>query len=441
MEALIIAAGKGKRFRECFSPKPLASIYGLSLIERIILTAKEAGITRFKIVVGYKADQVMRRIGSGDKYGVRIDYILNPEWEKGNGVSVYAARNAMKGRFLLLMSDHLFDDRILSRLEDMKPAGDDCILCVDRNLDGSPFNLKDATKALVEDGKVEKIGKHIPRFNAIDTGIFLCTPAIFQALEQSISRKEYALSAGTQILADRGALSVCDVSGLFWIDVDDREALQKAKEILVQQVLKMTDGPIARTLNRRISLWISTRLCQFNISPNWMTFLSFILAAVSATFFFAGGYPRILAAGVLAQVSSILDGCDGEIARLKFLRTRFGEHLDRFLDRYADALIIAGLTFASFQAVGSSWVWLAGICALTGSFMNSYTALSYDEMIRHRVSSGKAVVRVGRDLRLFIVFVGAVLNQLWLTLVVLAFLTNIESLRRLLVMRYAFRSS
>jgi len=189
MEALIIAAGKENRLNHRFSPKPLIPIFGVSLIERIILRAKLAGITRFKIVVGYKADQIMKKIGSGDRYGVHVDYIFNPEWEKGNGSSIYKGKGFLKENFILLMSDHLFDDSILRNLQQIEPERDSCIMCVDRKINGYHFNIDDATKVWTENKKVKKIGRVLDRFNAVGTGIFLCSPVIFNALEESIPRR------------------------------------------------------------------------------------------------------------------------------------------------------------------------------------------------------------------------------------------------------------
>ena len=143
----------------------------------------------------------------------------------------------------------------------------------------------------------------------------------------------------------------------------------------------------------------------------------------------------------MAQLSSILDGCDGEIARLKFKQSRFGGYLDRFLDRYADGLIILGITSACFRSTGANWVLLLGFFALMGSFMNSYTALQYDEFLISKAFINKRPFRMGRDIRLFIVFIGAVLNQLIAVLLILAIVTNVESLRRLFVFRHEHQLS
>ncbi|GAF96794.1 unnamed protein product, partial [marine sediment metagenome] len=238
--------------------------------------------------------------------------------------------------------DHLFDDSILRNLQQIENESDCCILCVDRRLNGDHFNIDDVTKVWLENKKVKGIGKELDRFNAVDTGIFLCSPVIFDALEKSFSQGKYSLSAANQMLSNRGKLKTYDIGDNFWIDVDDRETLKKAKKILLKQLKKPTDGPISKSLNRKISVWISSKLSHFNINPNHLTLISFFLAVLSALFFFLGGYPKIVTGGFLAQLSSILDGCDGEIARLKFKQSKFGGYLDRILDRYADSLIILG---------------------------------------------------------------------------------------------------
>ena len=438
MEALIIAAGQGSRLRSIYSPKPLIPIYGLRLLERIILESKMAGIRRFKIVVGYKAKKIQKEIGDGKRYGVEIEYIYNPDWEKGNGVSVLKAKGRVPEKFVLLMADHLFDASLLEKLlkTDIEPG--QCILCVDKNLKGKHFALDDVTKVLAENGRIQSIGKEIESYNAVDTGVFLCTSAIFEALEKSIEQGHYSLAAGNQVLADQGRLLTLDVTGHFWVDVDNEEALHKAKKILIQQLFKPTDGPISRTVNRRFSTRISAYLAQYNISPNFITLVSFALSLIAAASFPIGEYWAIAFGGIMAQISSILDGCDGEIARLKFKFSTFGEWLDRILDRYADGMIILGMTYAAWQQFPQGWVWLVGFMALTGTYMNSYTAQPFDRLLKLNMIP-ETTIRMGRDVRLFIIFIGAILNQLLLTLIILAMITNFESLRRIFVFRYAFR--
>jgi choline kinase/phosphatidylglycerophosphate synthase len=433
MEAVIIAAGEGIRMSRLCSPKPLTPLLGLRLIERILFVAKLAGINDFNIVVGYKAAAIKQVLGDGRKYGVRIKYIENPEWKKGNGVSVFKAKNHIYGKFLLLMSDHLFDEQILERLvtADVKPGH--CVICVDKNLSKDHSNIEDATKVYCKDDYVKEIGKSLKNFNAIDTGMFLCTPAIFDALEQSVTNGQYSLSAGNQILAVQGKLASFDVREGFWIDVDDEAALHKARQALTQQLYKPTDGPVSRNINRRLSIKISAHLAQYDVSPNLITLVSFILATLSGIFFFFGGYHNILIGGIVAQLSSILDGCDGEIARLKFKGSNFGKWLDRVLDRYGDGFIILGMTHALWLSTENEYVWLIGFLALIGTYLNSYTAGMYDDLIRKKLI--KNTFRIGRDVRLFLIFVGSLFNQVLLIMIIISIITNIESIRRLFILK------
>lgn len=434
IEALIIAAGRGSRLSRYYSPKPLTPIFGLGLIERIILAGKTAGVRDFKIVVGYKAAKIKKQLGNGKKYNVSIEYIDNPEWEKGNGVSVLKAKEYVQGQFLLLMSDHLFDENIIKKLLRLEIANDHCALCVDKNISSEFFDLDDVTKVQTRSGRVRHIGKSLSKFNAIDTGVFLCTPVLFDALEKSVAQEQYSLSAGNQILAQEGKLETVDVSGCFWVDVDNEEALRKAKKTLIQRLFKPTDGPISKSVNRRLSTRISAHLAYYNISPNAVTLVSFSLAFLAAIFFYLGGYLNILVGGTMAQLSSVLDGCDGEIARLKFKFSTFGAWLDRVLDRYADGLVVLGITHSLWMTMQTEYVWLSGFLALTGTFMNSYTAAIYDDLIRQKELNSSSL-RVGRDIRLFIIFIGALCNQLFITLVLLAIITNVEAIRRLFVLK------
>jgi len=434
MKALIIAAGKGSRMRHKNLPKPLISIYGLSLIERILLTAKSVGVKDFVIVLGYKGDKIIKKLGNGKKYGVNVEYVHNQEWEKGNGISVLSAKKIIKDeKFILLMSDHIFDGSILKRLMEVKLKEDECALAIDKKLNGEHFSIEDVTKVWIDNGKIRKIGKDLNGYNGVDTGVFLYSQKIFDALETSINKGKYALSSGNQVLSDWGKLKAVDITGKFWIDVDDNSALKKAQEILINHLGKITDGPISRIFNRPFSIKISTMLSKLNITPNQISMLSFLTGLISAFLFSNGHYLYFILGGIFAQISSIIDGCDGEIARLKFQRTKYGEWMDRVFDRYADAFIILGIIYGVWQNTGWRGVWIVGFIALIGTFMNSYTAAWYDEFLRE-IGNRKMGFRLGRDVRLFIIFIGGIFNQLLPTLFILAAITNFEAIRRLLLL-------
>jgi hypothetical protein len=73
-----------------------------------------------------------------------------------------------------------------------------------------------------------------------------------------------------------------------------------------------------------------------------------------------------------------------------------------------------------------------GFLAIIGSFMNSYTADKYDRLMKNRIEKG---IRIGRDGRIFLIFLGAVLNQPYPILIMIAVLANVENIRRIIICR------
>ncbi len=112
------------------------------------------------------------------------------------------------------------------------PSGH-CRLAVDFHPE-KVFDLADATKVAVQHGRVMDIGKGIKNYNAIDTGIFLCSPGIFDALETAISRGKESLSDGIRELAARIRMEAMDIGDLFWQDVDDESSRLEVEKRLLQ---------------------------------------------------------------------------------------------------------------------------------------------------------------------------------------------------------------
>lgn len=435
MKCLIIAAGEGSRLSQKYSSKPLTPLLGVPLVERVIRLANQAGIDDFCVVTGCKGEMVRPFLDDvACRLQVRIAHAINDEWERGNGVSVLKARECVDDPFFLLMTDHLFDPTIMRELAKHPPDQGQITLAVDSNLTNPLIDLNDVTRVKCEDGKVRDIGKRIPDFNGFDAGIFLCTSALFDALERCEgSHGEVSLSDAVRCLAAEGKVNVFDIGGRFWIDVDDPKALDRAEQALLERLRsKPNDGPVSRHINRPLSVRISRYLVRTPVTPNQISLISFVLSLIAAGLLAAGSYAALIAGGVLAQLASVIDGCDGEVARLKFLRSDFGGWFDAVLDRYADALLLFGLTWHAYAGGGNGLTLGVGFLAIIGSFMLSYTADKYDRLMQARITTGGGL-RIGRDVRVFLIFLGALFNRPFLTLLVIAVLMNLEVVRRVWV--------
>ena len=433
--AVILAAGKGSRISDTdnYVSKPLLKLYDKTLIERSIFNLNhKLNIKKFYIVTGYNHDAVHDFLEElKNKINVEINIVFANEWKKGNGASFLSISNIVKEDYVyLVMCDHLFNDSFFETIAEKKIKNNKCYLAISKTL--SQFNeLNDATKVKTKNGNISHIGKSIKAIDGFDTGFFVIASKTLEHTGSMSDEKNISLSRVMQKIADNDHLCCIVVPAQSWMDIDTKEDLEKAKDFLFDAAnSKSNDGPVSRYLNRPISNRISKQIVNFPVKPNHISLVSFLLSLLAAIIMASAGHLFLVLGALLAQLSSILDGCDGEIARLKNISSKYGGWFDQTLDRYADFLLITGLTFHTYYLHQSIYVFLIGILAIGGSLILSYSAIVYDP-----ASKNIQKFRMGRDVRIFIILIGSIANFPYVTLVFLAILMNIEVLRRLWVLR------
>ena len=426
--AVILAAGEGHRLNGINrgSPKPLIPVLGLTLLERAILSCKEVGVLEFYVVIGYHADKMIPYLRALEqRFSVLIQPIENPNWREGNGSSTLSAAHYVSRSFFLLMCDHLFDPAILRLLLAAEKNTSDCLLAVDHYTE-RVYDLKDATKVTLDRDVITGIGKGEASFDAVDTGLFLCQPSIFEALRVARDNGQHSLSAGFVELIRNREFRAVSIGKRFWFDVDTPKSLSCAKRALLQNLSKPDDdGFISRYLNRPVSRRISEVLVRTSISPNGISLLSFVVCIIGAVMFCPGGYIWTITAGLVVQLSSIVDGCDGEVARLRFQSSKFGGWFDTILDRYADTAIVTGVSFGYWSAHPHAAVWLGAIFVLTGFIMVSYVKKEFVIRYQSKPPGGLLGRLIKRDLRIFTVMLGAIASLQYEAMLLVGFLSHI----------------
>lgn len=228
--AVVLAAGLGTRLNiiSGYLPKPLVRFEGIPLLEHVLSGAKQAGIERFVIVIGHQGQMVRRWFEGSSLRTTPVTWVENTEYHKKNGISLLKARHAVDGPFLLLMSDHIFEPKTAESLLQQRLSSDEVILGVDHKLD-CIFDLDDATKVVRMGDYIIRIGKNLKIYDAADTGMFLCTPAIFDALEAVMMDGNCSLSDGMQYMASQRKLRAYDIEDASWQDIDTPEMLDFAQ--------------------------------------------------------------------------------------------------------------------------------------------------------------------------------------------------------------------
>jgi phosphatidylglycerophosphate synthase len=169
-----------------------------------------------------------------------------------------------------------------------------------------------------------------------------------------------------------------------WHHVHTPEDLQAAERKLDRWLVKPTDGFYAR-LNRRISIPISRQLIKFPITANLVSIFTLGVGIASAACFAYGGYWSTLLGAFLCLFASILDGCDGEVARLKLLESDFGCWLETMCDYAFYLFLLVGMTIGQWRSSGSRTYLVYGGLLLVGA-LASFLATGWT---RRRLAAGR----------------------------------------------------
>ncbi|MBV8070875.1 MAG: NTP transferase domain-containing protein [Acidobacteriaceae bacterium] len=247
-QCLILAAGNGSRLvsKSGGLPKPLVPLHDVPLLAHVVLSACEAGVGDFVIVVGYRGEMIRHWFANHRPHGARITFVENREYERGNGSSVLEARQQLCGPFLLVMADHIFEPRTARMMLKQQLEPGEAILATDRKLD-TIFDLDDATKVRCDGSRIAEIGKELTDYNALDTGMFLCGPSLFRALDRAANKGMCSLSDGMRALIREDKLRSFDIGDAHWQDVDTPEALAYAEGIFDRDFSRT---PVAEQLAR-----------------------------------------------------------------------------------------------------------------------------------------------------------------------------------------------
>jgi len=164
------------------------------------------------------------------------------------------------------------------------------------------------------------------------------------------------------------------------VDVNDAEWR------LLRQLVKDTDGFMARHVERPISLRIARRLASTGITPNQITSLSVGIGLSGALFFLCSQWVCQTIGALLFLAHSILDGCDGELARLKFQESRFGGIIDYWGDNVVHIAVFGCIAISWALSIEALWPLLLGVAAALGNLASAW--LVYWRVMRPKKDDG-----------------------------------------------------
>jgi phosphatidylglycerophosphate synthase len=161
--------------------------------------------------------------------------------------------------------------------------------------------------------------------------------------------------------------------------------LRPAERWLLQSLIKQSEGFMSRHFERRVSLACTRWLARTSITPNAMTLVSLTVGLAGAPFFFSSAPAWQLTGALLFLVHSILDGCDGELARLKFMQSPQGAVLDYWGDNLVHVAVFSSIAVGWSLAIGARWPLVLGVIASVA--MLAGAALMFTRTVADQVTT------------------------------------------------------
>ncbi|MDO9539654.1 MAG: sugar phosphate nucleotidyltransferase [Methanocalculus sp.] len=235
-ECILLAAGEGKRMRPLTKnrPKVMIPLGNRPMLEHLILAARDAGIRRFVLVVGYGEKIVREYFGDGNRFGVVIDYVVQRK-QLGTADALRSAEGLVSGNFLMMNGDMILNSAELIELCRMPAPA----VAVSKAEHPENYGVVVLKENLVVD--LEEKSRS-PKSSMINAGAYLFSTEIFDRLRKiSLSgRGEYELTDALTGYIEEGILSGLPLHS--WMDVGFPWDILAAHEALFSRLETSIDG-------------------------------------------------------------------------------------------------------------------------------------------------------------------------------------------------------
>lgn len=327
--AILVAAGTGLEGERLSSFSKIV-FGGLDQIKRLIITAQRAGIERFSIIIE-EDDDSLKDLISKDQ---RINSVI--EWHTlGDRIGLDSRPS------LILQSNVVTTPEALSDLMKCDVNQDEILMLVDQSQGTGPKTKYDH----IED---------IFSIRGTVVGAFL---ACGKLLEKSIINSS-SLKTLLSELVSRDKVKFKDFTNGYWLRLtSDNESAKKAEDLLFSHAGKTLTGWISRNINSKISLRVSRYLIRTPLTPNIISILINVIGMLSGPLY-AIGHP--VWGATFLQIATILDRCDGEVARIRLMETKRGQWVDTVSDQVTVLSFIFGVTIGYYNITKNPFILVLG---------------------------------------------------------------------------------
>ncbi|MEW6439597.1 MAG: CDP-alcohol phosphatidyltransferase family protein [bacterium] len=315
---------------------PMTHVGGLSLLQRTLYAAQRAGIREGLVLLTEPWPEAEACIRTDPKNVAFSPLVLSPPSGREE-----AARSRLASfrceDFLFLSGAWLVDREVL------------------RDLCGTEGPLR--APALVKPARPPAGEDAVPPAALVPAAT---APAFLDALKEGDT-----VRAAARLAENHGNTEELLLEEPKLFPVRSRAECERAEDGLLRGLIKPTESFLSQKFERRISLAITRRLLYSPVTPNLITVFSVLIGLASALLFIGDSRIAHVIGALLLLLSSIIDGCDGELARLKYQESRLGSLLDFLGDNLVHMAVFFCIGFGlALRGEGSVYLWLGVTSAL-----------------------------------------------------------------------------
>ena len=334
-----------------FCPSPPFQVGGLTVLRRCLLTLQQAGFHKITVLMEEPRESIETGIHQDERLkSVQvIPMTASPELQK------FAERD-----FLVVLADKVFTVGLLNTL----------------------------LKETLEAGSCVSVCDEHQHFQ----GLAYCR-APFAKSNLPFPTNEQSWPKWLEQFPPKS--SIQPGKGEFIETVRTQKDAFRVEQLLIKNLGKETASVLSRNINRRISLFITKRLIHTSVTPNQMTLIHTAIGLLGAVFFAQPSYWAKIVGSLLFLFSSTVDGCDGEISRLKFQQSELGGWLDIWADNVVHIAVFSAIALGLYRENPiEQFLWL-GLLSCSGVLLSAGT-VSW-KILRHKTGEGNFFVSFAGD--------------------------------------------
>jgi phosphatidylglycerophosphate synthase len=371
-------------------PNFMTDIARVSVLRRALLNGAKAGIHAW-LILTYTEPEIVRAHLAGEARLLPIAYdIVNLD-----SINPEALRARLpQGEMIVLSCTALFDAQTLLALQDQSSP----------TLGVQPVTstLQGALYVHLRDGNQVVPATSTSQATHAAVGLLRCDRSLLvQAIESAWNAMPHATDPLApvliELLSTAKAVYALDVSPYLWLPLShlSNDEIQQVETRLLRRLGRAGDSPIVRLIARRLSRTVTHKLIHTRIRPNHVTLLSGAIGICGALCLAQPHIGWQVIGSLLFLLSTVIDGCDGELARLTFQESSFGAKLDVTMDIVVHGVLFPAIALGLYREQQHTVYLILGALALGGVFLSMWVFLPH---VLHRGASQTRETRLHESL-------------------------------------------